>query len=85
MKKLVAILGAFLIITGLKAQKTVVRKETQKPEVTADTIKKLNATAGKPGMQKELKYSGSTIKNSGKLAPALKNTPAAKIAPATKQ
>ncbi len=85
MKRLVAIVGALLIMTGLKAQKTVVRKETEKPGVKVDSVKKAIVPVSKASAKQELKYSGNPIKNAGKIAPAAKISPAAKIAPAKQQ
>ncbi len=70
MKKIITILSAFLIITGLKAQKTNVQKETVKP--VADTLVKNR-------VDKQLGKTGS--KKDAKIAPALKYAPASKVAP----
>ena len=70
MKKVFTILSAFLIVTGLKAQKSNAQKETVKPPI--DSLHKKGAVSGN-GTDKGLKY-----------APAMKESPATyKVAPAT--
>lgn len=71
MKKILTILSALLIVTGLRAQKANVQKETVKP--SADSVIKNNANTqlNKPAVQQK----------DVKVAPVLKNTPEAKVAP----
>ncbi|MBS1563966.1 MAG: hypothetical protein JST39_06230 [Bacteroidetes bacterium] len=72
MKKVFAILGLLLIVTGLKAQKSNAQKETVKP--VADTLIK-NSAVKNTAVSKDQKEA--------KIAPALKYAPAAiKKAPA---
>ncbi len=73
MKRLFAIVSALLIITGLKAQKANVQKETVKPK--ADTLVKSSASKqlNKPAVQQK----------DVKIAPAIKFAPATKVAPAS--
>lgn len=80
MKKLLTIISALLIVTGLKAQKTNVQKETVKP--TADTITKSS-------VNKQINNSATMKKD--KVAVVDKQTPIsdktvkkAKITPTTK-
>lgn len=71
MKKILTISSALLIVLGLKAQKSNVQKETVKP--SADSLVKasqIKAGSKAVGQQKD-----------AKVAPVLKNTAAAKIAP----
>lgn len=78
MKKILTIISALLIVTGLKAQKANTQKETVKPSADSLVRKsavKSGATAG--AAMKEQK--------GAKVAPALKYAPAAKIAPADKE
>lgn len=63
MKKILTLISAFLVTTGLKAQKTTVQKETVKP--VADTLKQIVSQT--PGtLQKTQK--------DWKVAPAVKKT-----------
>ncbi|HEY6900412.1 MAG TPA: hypothetical protein VI233_07210 [Puia sp.] len=78
MKKIITILSALLIVTGLKAQKSNVQKETVKPAVDS-LVNKGGVRSGAAG--------GAVVKEQkgAKIAPAaLKYAPAAKIAPADK-
>lgn len=61
MKKVLALVGAFLIISGLKAQNTRVQKETVKPVPNLDTAKKV---VGLSKEQNASKY--ASIKKTGK-------------------
>jgi len=74
MKKIFTIVSALLIVTGLKAQKTGVQKETIKP--AADTL--LQKSAVKNNAVK-------SFKGEAKVAPTLKYTPAIKKAATTNQ
>ncbi len=69
MKKIFTLLSALLIVTGLKAQKATVQKETVKPKV--DTLAKKSIV--KPGKTVEQKEA--------KIAPAIKYAPTSKVAP----
>ena len=72
-------LSAMLIVAGLKAQKTTVKKETIKP--VADTIVKKNISINNNAATQTLKKT----QKGAKLAPAIKYAPAIKKAePATK-
>ena len=74
MKKILTLLSALFIVTGLKAQKVAVQKETIKPKV--DTVAKKSIV--KPGKTVEQKEA--------KIAPAIKYAPTSKVAPvATKE
>lgn len=75
MRKILAILGALLIVTGVKAQKSNVRKETVKPQ--ADSLVKVNANKqlNKPAIQQK----------DAKIAPVTKDAPTAKIAPVSQK
>lgn len=72
MKKLLTIVSALLIITGVKAQKTSVQKETVKP--IPDTLVKNKAN-------QQLK--NTIIQKDAKVAPVYKYAPASKLTPAT--
>ncbi|MFT3933722.1 MAG: hypothetical protein QM726_08925 [Chitinophagaceae bacterium] len=74
MKKVLTILSAVLFVTGLKAQKANVQKETVKPK--ADTLLKnsANKSISKPVEHKD-----------AKIAPALKYQPLDKVAPESKK
>ncbi|MEJ2904242.1 hypothetical protein [Pedobacter panaciterrae] len=72
MKKILTLLSALLIVTGLKAQKIVVQKETVKPK--ADTLAK--SSVG----QQSNKAIG---KKDAKIAPAIKYASTSKVAPAS--
>lgn len=61
MKKILTLLSALFIVTGLKAQKATVQKETVKPK--ADTVVKSNI---------DKKVAQTTDKKGAKLAPAIK-------------
>lgn len=69
MKKIFTLLSALLIVTGLKAQKATVQKETIKPKV--DKLAKKSIV--KPGETVEQKEA--------KIAPAIKYAPTSKVAP----
>lgn len=70
MKKIFTLLSALLIVTGLKAQKIAVQKETVKPK--ADTLSKNSV-----GQQ-----ANKTIgKKDEKIAPAIKYALTSKVAP----
>ncbi|KRT14430.1 hypothetical protein ASU31_19240 [Pedobacter ginsenosidimutans] len=66
MKKILTLLSALLIVTGLKAQKTAGQKETVKPK--ADTFAK--SSIDKQSNKKEVK-----------ITRAIKYAPASKVAP----
>lgn len=70
MKKILTLLSALLIVTGLKAQKTAGQKETVKPK--ADTFAKssIDKQSNKKAGKKEVK-----------ITPAIKYAPASKVAP----
>ncbi|MBO9674281.1 MAG: hypothetical protein J7577_12605 [Sphingobacteriaceae bacterium] len=70
MKKIFTLLSALFIVTGLRAQKVAVQKETVKPKV--DTI-------GKSVIDK--KTSATTDTKDAKIAPAIKYAPTSKVAP----
>jgi len=73
MKKIFTLLSALLIVTGLKAQKATVHKETVKPKV--DTLAKSNVV-------KLVKQSGKTVEQKdAKVAPAIKYAATSKVAP----
>jgi hypothetical protein len=70
MKNILTLLSALLIVTGLKAQKVTVHKETVKPKV--DTLVK----------SKVINQSGKTVEQKGaKIAPAIKYATTSKVAP----
>lgn len=70
MKKIFTLLSALLIVTGLKAQKATVHKETVKPKV--DTLAKSNV----------VKQSGKTVEQKdAKVALAIKYAATSKVAP----
>lgn len=73
MKKILTLLSALLIITGLKAQKINVQKETIKPKV--DTL-------AKSSMDKPSKTVGEM---EVKIAPAIKYAPTSKVAPVSQK
>ncbi|MFD2581434.1 hypothetical protein ACFSR6_02960 [Pedobacter vanadiisoli] len=70
MKKIFTLLSALFIVTGLKAQKVAVQKETVKPKV--DTIAK-NVT--------DKKISATTDTKDAKIAQAIKYAPTSKVTP----
>ena len=72
MKKIFTFLSALLIITGLKAQTVVVKKETVKPK--ADTLAK-SAIAKQSNKE--------AVKKETKNAPVIKYAPTSKVAPAS--
>lgn len=72
MKKILTLLSALFIVTGLKALKATVQKETVKPKV--DTVAKSNITK---------KVAQTTDKKDAKLAPAIKYALTSKDAPAS--
>ncbi len=69
MKKILSLLSTLLIVTGLKAQKINVQKETVKPKT--DTL-------AKSSMDKPSKTAG---KKEVKIAPAIKYAPTSKVVP----
>lgn len=71
MKKILTILSALLIVTGIRAQKANVQKETAKPSADSAIKNNANTQPNKPAVQQK----------EAKIAPALKYTPAAKVAP----
>lgn len=75
MKKVFAIFGALFIVTGLKAEKTYIQKETIKPQrnQSAAQHKKVKST---PAAHKAAPFI--------KVAPAYKSSPFIKAAPAHK-
>jgi len=70
MKKILSLLSAMLIVTGLKAQKINVQKETVKPK--ADTLAK--SSIDKP-------FNKTEGKKEVKIAPTIKYAPTSKVAP----
>lgn len=64
MKKIMTLLSALFIVTGLKAQKATVQKETIKPK--ADTV-------GKSSTDKQINK--AVDKKDAKIAPAIKYAP----------
>jgi len=70
MKKISTLLSALLIVTGLKAQKIGVQKETVKPK--ADTLAK--SSVGRQANK-------AMGKKDAKIAPAIKYAPTSKVAP----
>ncbi|MEE1945253.1 hypothetical protein VRU48_09045 [Pedobacter sp. KR3-3] len=70
MKKIFTLLSALLIVTGVKAQKANVQKETVKPK--ADTLVK--------SIDKQ--SNNAPAKKDAKIAPAIKYAPVSKVAPA---
>jgi hypothetical protein len=69
MEKILTLLSALLIVTGLKAQKINVQKETIKPKV--DTV-------GKSSIDKQINK--AVDKKDTKIAPAIKYAPTWKVA-----
>jgi hypothetical protein len=72
MKRIFTLLSALFIVTGLKAQKAIVQKETIKPKV--DTV-------GKSSNDKQINKAAD--KKDAKIAPAIKYAPTSKVAPVT--
>ncbi len=75
MKKIFTIVSALLIVTGLKAQKAGVQKETVKP--VADTLLKNGAVKNNVATKE--------LQKQAKIAPAIKYAPAIKKAAVTSQ
>lgn len=75
MRKILAILGALFIVTGVKAQKSNMQKETVKPQ--ADSLVKAGANKqlNKPAIQQK----------DAKIAPVTKDALTAKIAPVSQK
>lgn len=61
MKKILTLLSALFIVTGLKAQKVVVQKETVKPKI--DTLAKINVEKSSKTAEKKQIKNVSTIKH----------------------
>lgn len=70
MEKILTLLSALLIVTGLKAQKINVQKETIKPKV--DTVGKSSSI--------DKQINKAVDKKDTKIAPAIKYAPTSKVA-----